>query len=77
MDEEQKHKKGFFRNLKMSFKNRKMKHFKGEDLIRFDESISGGGGDGFNGSRLRRGASEDSRMQNGGNYVVKLNMIRY
>ncbi|KAK6641198.1 hypothetical protein RUM44_012907 [Polyplax serrata] len=63
LDEEQKQRKGFFRNLKMSFKNRKIKHFKGDDLGRFDENMpSGSGGESYG---VKRDIVEENGALNG------------
>ncbi|XP_034234553.1 GTPase-activating protein and VPS9 domain-containing protein 1 [Thrips palmi] len=58
LDDDQKHKRGFFKHLKLTFKNRQRKTLNrsGDDMSR-DE---GGYGDGSH-LRLRRGLSEDSK----------------
>lgn len=66
-DDDQKQKKGFFRNLKMSFKNRKGKHFKGDDLGRFNEhQVSGETCGSYGIGRLERGLSDENGIRNGG-----------
>lgn len=56
LDDDQKHKRGFFRNLKLTFKNRRGKSLNrtGDDIGRYEV----GDGDGPH-LRLRRGLSED------------------
>lgn len=74
LDEEQKQRKGFFRNLKMSFKNRKIKHFKGDDLGRFDENMpSGSGGESYG---VKRDIVEENGALNGGKNKYELKLKR-
>lgn len=49
----------------MSFKNRKIKHFK-EDLGRFENGSGGSPGEVFNGSRVRAEITGENSNQNGG-----------
>lgn len=58
LDDDQKHKRGFFKNLKLTFKNRRGKNLNrsGDDMGRYD----GLDGDGPH-LRLRRGPSEESK----------------
>lgn len=58
LDDDQKHKRGFFRNLKLTFKNRRGKSLNrsGDDMGRYD----GVDGDGPH-LRMRRGLSEETR----------------
>lgn len=63
LDEDGKHKRSFFRNFKLPFKNRRGKSFRGSDEMSrcYDSSIIGSENDGLGHIRLRRGLSEDSR----------------
>nr|CAD7264924.1 unnamed protein product [Timema shepardi] len=65
LDDDQKHKRGFFRNFKLPFKSRRVKSLRGIDDINtrcYDSPFSAGDGEGSTPQlRLRRGMSEETR----------------
>ncbi|XP_033609834.1 GTPase-activating protein and VPS9 domain-containing protein 1 isoform X3 [Cryptotermes secundus] len=63
LDDDQKHKRGFFRNFKLSFKSRRVKSLRGSDDFSsrcYESSLTAGEGD-VSHLRLRRGMSEEVR----------------
>ncbi|XP_047101988.1 GTPase-activating protein and VPS9 domain-containing protein 1 isoform X3 [Schistocerca piceifrons] len=62
LDEDSKHKRGFFRNFKLPFKSRRVKSLRGTDDLgtRYESSLNATETDGSS-HRLRRGLSEEAR----------------
>ncbi|PSN29560.1 hypothetical protein C0J52_22666 [Blattella germanica] len=78
LDEDQKHKRGFFRNFKLPFKSRRVKTIRGSDEFnnRYESSLTSGDGD-VSHLRMRRGMSEDSRPTHNCNDTTEDILAKY
>ncbi|XP_069695345.1 GTPase-activating protein and VPS9 domain-containing protein 1 [Periplaneta americana] len=79
LDDDQKHKRGFFRNFKLPFKSRRVKSLRGSDDFNnrcYESSLTAGEGD-VSQLRLRRGMSEESRPTHNCNDTTEDILAKY